>query len=570
MASLEENLHRACERKDPYLVHQLLTQGADISSPDPKRNNITPLIRAAMNNSSDIVIIILFHASRHSEAIYQLDDQGFNAFHWAIIKGHLETISVMSFLNPVFLTKPDKWNRPPAYLFQTMKPLPHVLRFMMRWYPNLFPSVSNLIVSPSAAADRPVASSPIPKKKTNLFLLLSSDDHHSDDSDSDLERSSDTSPKKKSSPKLRHTSTLLSSCCRCSLCRLSIPQINSFSRVCCRWFSSLISKNSEELSKLPFRCFFGSILLSLYYVTFVFYPLSPFLSSSIPLLSSSLSPPSYKSSLIFAANVIGQLWMWSSFLITHLIGRSCSSLPLPEVCHQDYREALTTIASFYATPPTSGRPSALPHLPSVCHHCRVLVPLRAKHCKEENSCLLTFDHYCSFLWAPIYRCNYLHFFSYLLAMNFYIPTFLFTSTSYIRYHQPSSRALAYFLIWCFIQWMFVFCLLLYFTQSLSLGQTTYERIKQPFYLNKKNRRRTKSKKGTSWWSWSGTAAESSPFNLGSFWKNLLQHRREMCAYGAAQRYLNKEELNLNCHIFFQLDELLQWKGRGGGGPLREP
>jgi ankyrin repeat protein len=42
--SLEENLHRACERKDPYLVNQLIAQGADIGAPDPKRNNITPLI----------------------------------------------------------------------------------------------------------------------------------------------------------------------------------------------------------------------------------------------------------------------------------------------------------------------------------------------------------------------------------------------------------------------------------------------------------------------------------------------------------------------------------------------
>jgi hypothetical protein len=476
----------------------------------------------------------------------------------------------MSFINPLFLTKPDKWNRPPAHLFQIMKPLPHVMRFMKRWYPDLLsqstPS-SNLSSALPLTPPHISISVTSPKKKMSLCLSSSDDDHHSD-SDSDLERSSSPSfpspsVKKKNSSRLRNS---LSSYCCCSssfLCRrLSLPQLNSFSRTALRCLSSLISKNSEELSKFPFRCFFGSILLSLYYVLFVFYPPSLFFASS----SSSSPPldvaplPLYKTTSLFLANLLGQLWMWSSFLTTHFIGKNCTSLPLPEVCHQEYYGALISLVRFYSTPPSSATSaSAIPRLPSVCHLCRLLLPLRAKHCKEENVCLLTFDHYCSFLWSPIYRHNYLYFFFYLLAMVCYIPTFLFTSASYIRDQQPPSRALAYFLIWCLLQWIFVLSLLFYLTQSLSLGQTTYERIKQPFYLNSQKmmtmattmtmttRRRTKSKSKTS---------TRSPFSGGSVWKNLLQYREEMCSYGAEERYLKREELNRHCHIFFQLEELL--------------
>ena len=173
--------------------------------------------------------------------------------------------------------------------------------------------------------------------------------------------------------------------------------------------------------------------------------------------------------------------MWMSFLITHFIGHSPSP-PLPTHCHQQYASSLPDLVRFYSTTNHSTSP---PRPPSLCHSCRVLLPLRSKHCKELNRCLLTFDHYCYFIWTPIYRQNYLYFFLYLIAKVFYIPIFLISSVSYIRYHKPSSRALAYFLLWCAIQWIFVLCLLYYFIQSISLGQTTYERIKKPFYLKTK-------------------------------------------------------------------------------------
>lgn len=42
------------------------------------------------------------------------------------MRGHIESISIMSFLQSRFLIEPDKFNRSPSYIFQRLKPLPHV------------------------------------------------------------------------------------------------------------------------------------------------------------------------------------------------------------------------------------------------------------------------------------------------------------------------------------------------------------------------------------------------------------------------------------------------------------
>ena len=74
---IDSDLHAACDNNEPRLVSKLLAQGADPQSQDPLRNYRTPLIRAALNNSYEIVIILLLsHRSQDSQSMYLCDDQG--------------------------------------------------------------------------------------------------------------------------------------------------------------------------------------------------------------------------------------------------------------------------------------------------------------------------------------------------------------------------------------------------------------------------------------------------------------------------------------------------------------
>ena len=83
LSPIDSDLHSACDKNEPYLVSKLLAQGANLESQDPLRNYRTPLIRAALNNSYEIVIILLLsNYSRDSESMYLFDDQGeFSRFH---------------------------------------------------------------------------------------------------------------------------------------------------------------------------------------------------------------------------------------------------------------------------------------------------------------------------------------------------------------------------------------------------------------------------------------------------------------------------------------------------------
>lgn len=307
--------------------------------------------------------------------------------------------------------------------------------------------------------------------------------------------------------------------------------------------SSIIGKNSEEFGKIPFRCFFGSILLSLFYVLFIFYPIQ-----SIPISVLFF----HKTNLLFYLNIFGQIFMWFSFFITHFTGHfpfltsglsySSYSPIVPNICNEQYSSALQSIFKYYSSLPLKSSSSSSKsklesflhtHPTSVCHYCRIHLPLRAVHCKEINTCLMTFDHYCYFIWSPIYRQNYFYFYMYLIAMVFYIPLFNYTSILYLHNSQSKSKILAYFIIWCFIQWVFVLSLLYYMTQSIGMRETTFERIKKPFYLK-----------------------ENNLFNQGTWLQNLLQYYKEMYSYTIDNKYNNRIELRNNCQVYFDRDEII--------------
>ncbi|KAL9183567.1 hypothetical protein ACHAXT_004423 [Thalassiosira profunda] len=51
----------------------------------------------------------------------------------------------------------------------------------------------------------------------------------------------------------------------------------------------------------------------------------------------------------------------------------------------------------------------------LCHTCRIVKPLRSKHCRVARRCVLVFDHHCPFVGTTIGLYNYIYFYLFLLS-----------------------------------------------------------------------------------------------------------------------------------------------------------
>lgn len=103
---------------------------------------------------------------------------------------------------------------------------------------------------------------------------------------------------------------------------------------------------------------------------------------------------------------------------------------------------------------------------------------------------------------------------------------------YLHFIEVKSKMLAYFIIWCFIQWIFVLSLLYYMSESIRMRQTTRERIKKPIYLK-----------------------DTNLFNQGTWLRNISQYYKEMYSYSIGDKYRNRIELRSSCQIYFERDEI---------------
>jgi palmitoyltransferase len=74
--------------------------------------------------------------------------------------------------------------------------------------------------------------------------------------------------------------------------------------------------------------------------------------------------------------------------------------------HREYDEIIESYSKDF--PPQDKRVQ-------LCHSCRIVKPLRSKHCRVTRRCVLVFDHHCPFVGTTVGLYNYIYFYLFLLS-----------------------------------------------------------------------------------------------------------------------------------------------------------
>jgi ankyrin repeat protein len=143
-------------------------------------------------------------------------------------------------------------------------------------------------------------------------------------------------------------------------------------------------------------------------------------------------------------------------------------------------------------------------LPSLCHTCHVLKPLRSKHCKFQRRCTNKFDHFCPFVYNTVSRDNYKFFYG-LLVAQFVGSIFFEITCGYLVRRVTISWSMTFFILYHFFWLLMIIGLLQYHTMLITQNLTTNEHIGMGKYAYLRNE----------------YGSVDNPFSKGSAWANVL-------------------------------------------------
>lgn len=136
---------------------------------------------------------------------------------------------------------------------------------------------------------------------------------------------------------------------------------------------------------------------------------------------------------------------------------------------QSYNESLDSFAEVYGS---SSKQNQL----SFCHTCHIIKPLRSKHCRALNRCVLLFDHHCPFLGNTIGLYNYRYFLLYLFSFMIGEGLFTITWITYVKRAATKEWGKIIIFVYFNIFTFMVLSLLFYHLSLISKNLSTNEHL----------------------------------------------------------------------------------------------
>lgn len=137
-----------------------------------------------------------------------------------------------------------------------------------------------------------------------------------------------------------------------------------------------------------------------------------------------------------------------------------------------YDEALEQLA--HSSTSDGTHLSSSTTIPPLCHTCRIVRPLRSKHCRIQKQCILLFDHYCPFVGTTVGAYNYRYFYGFLFFISCSEFGFLATWIQYLI--RSETFDILVFLSGCYLSFFIIpsVGLLVYHTDLIVKNLTTNE------------------------------------------------------------------------------------------------
>lgn len=410
----------------------------------------TPLLIAAQYGHADLAAFLIRKGANPNA----VDDSRDTALHWAAYKGSVDVCGLLMHLNGVDtqLSTKDTYGQTPLHL-ASLRGCTDVVRYLLEQAETSTYRQSSKISTTSTDSISRVGSRSLPSSSASQLDGVSS--IGSSSSSSSLPKTlltmSDRDGKTPLDLALKKNKVaveLLLKDYMDKYCNDSSSSIRYFLKKVCSlsnwkvWFG--LAQGSIEVQP-PKAIFWSVVIFQLIGTVFIeFYLFLPIFSRS-SMEEGRLWDCTILNCLRFTFSIL----MWLSFILCHETDPgtlSNASLEtkrqLTYLCNDNMEikrkmETLTkelhklydqTLDSYADVCHNKNQSARLP----LCHTCHIAKPLRSKHCRVSNKCILLFDHHCPFLGTTIGLYNYRYFFSYLVTMTVLIFHFIITWVTYVR------------------------------------------------------------------------------------------------------------------------------------------
>ena len=117
----------------------------------------------------------------------------------------------------------------------------------------------------------------------------------------------------------------------------------------------------------------------------------------------------------------------------------------------------------------------------LCHTCRIVKPMRSKHCRVSRRCILNFDHHCPFVGTTVGLYNYIYFYLFLVCFCLMESGLISSWILFIHRSKTFPKTIFFVGGYLTLYLLPVLTMAIYHTQLLCKNMTTNEQINSRKY-----------------------------------------------------------------------------------------